>query len=356
MKNIFPAILLIAFTLPGSNGFAEAKPDLLLASAKTTKANSTVKNDDIAPKSKQAVQAYKAGDYARAVTFFRKVVALEPRDPFAWHFLGQSLEKVGDLKGARKAYQQSLTIVPTGDLALRNREFLEQLKLRGKVFSDCPDCPKMVVIPAGSFDMGTKSGGYDDELPVHRVTFSQPFAMGRTEVTQGLWKSIMGNNPSANSQCGDNCPVEEVSWNNVQEFIQKLNTKTGKQYRLPTEAEWEYACRAGAQQKFCGSDDASSVAWFEENSSHPVAEKQPNAWGLYDMSGNVWEWVADPYHDSYNGAPTDGSMWNGDASIHGVRGGSRYSSAWYGRAAIRGRYAPDAHYNDGGFRLARSLP
>jgi tetratricopeptide (TPR) repeat protein len=359
MKKIFLATLLTALTLHGSNGFAQANTEPSSSSAKTgaaAKARPAAAKADISAKSDQAVQAFKAGDFARAIPLFRAVVALSPRDAFDWHFLGRSLDKTGDLSGARKAYQKSLDLAPTGELAMRNKVFLGRLKLQGKVFADCPGCPKMVVIPAGSFDMGTKSGGYDDEIPLHRVTFQHTFAMGRTEVTQGLWKSIMGSNPSANSKCGDYCPVEQVSWNDVQDFIKKLDVKTGKQYRLPTEAEWEYACRAGAQQTFCGSDEWNSVAWFEENSSHPVAEKLPNTWGMYDMNGNVWEWIADPYHDSYNGAPTDGSMWNGDASIHVVRGGSWYSAARYGRASIRGRYAPDARYNDGGFRLVRSLP
>src|SRR5208283_145707 len=115
----------------------------------------------------------------------------------------------------------------------------------GTTFRDCPDCPEMVVIPAGSFDMGSSKG---NEQPVHRVTITKAFLMGKTEVTQGQWRAIMNNNPSSFNNCGDNCPVEIVSWDEVQEFIEKLNAKTGKQYRLPSEAEWEYACRAGEQQ------------------------------------------------------------------------------------------------------------
>ncbi len=231
----------------------------------------------------------------------------------------------------------------------------------GKTFKDCADCPEMVEIPAGSFAMGSNKGE-PDEKPLHNVTIAQSFAIGKTEVTQQQWQAVMGNNPSYFSECGDTCPVEQVSWNDVQLFIKKLNTKTGKQYRLPSEAEWEYACRAGKQQEYCGSDAADSVAWnsfnsgsFFFNTPHPVASKQANAFGLYDMSGNVWEWVADNYHDNYNGAPEDGSAWvNG--SMHVLRGGSWGKDAKFGRAVARSKFS--ANYRDFsyGFRLARTLP
>ena len=183
----------------------------------------------------------------------------------------------------------------------------------GSIFKDCVECPEMVVITSGTFDMGSNND--PSEKPVHRVTIGRAFAMGRTEVTQGQWKAIMGDNPSKFASCGDNCPVDQVSWNDAQAFIEKLNAKTGKKYRLPTEAEWEYSCRAGGQQEYCGSDNPDSVGWYgalakpagnSGKSINPVATRQPNAFGLYDMSGNVWEWVEDSYHDNYNGAPADG--------------------------------------------------
>ena len=230
-----------------------------------------------------------------------------------------------------------------------------------RVFKDCPDCPEMVEIPAGSFDMGSNTGE-TDERPVHRVTITKPFAIGKTEVTQEQWHAVMRNNPSNFSTCGDTCPVEQVSWNDAQEFIQKLNAKTGKQYRLPTEAEWEYACRAGAQQEYCGSDNFDSVAWnsfnsgsFFFNTPHPVATKQANAFGLYDMSGNVWEWVEDSYHENYTGAPVDGSAWR-DGSMHVLRGGSWGKDAKFGRAAVRSKFGPNYRDFSYGFRLARTLP
>lgn len=230
----------------------------------------------------------------------------------------------------------------------------------GKIFKDCDDCPEMVVIPAGSFDMGSDND--PSEQPVHRVTLSRAFALGKTEVTQGQWKAIMGDNPSKFTACGDNCPVDQVSWNDAKAFIEKLNAKTGKQYRLPSEAEWEYACRAGTRQEYCGSDNPDSAGWYgalatpagnSEKTTNPVATKAANAWGLHDMSGNVWEWVEDSYHDNYNGAPADGSAWQGDGALRVPRGGSW---SYLQRAAKRGGSEPDFRYSTIGFRLARTLP
>ena len=141
-----------------------------------------------------------------------------------------------------------------------------------KAFKDCADCPEMVVIPAGSFEMG---GTGSREKPVHRVTL-RSFSMGKTEVTQGQWRAITGSNPSHFRNCGDSCPVEQVSWEDAKEFVSRLNSKTGKTYRLPSEAEWEYACRAGGRQEYCGSDSADNVGWYYVNSgnaTHPVGKR-----------------------------------------------------------------------------------
>jgi formylglycine-generating enzyme required for sulfatase activity len=242
----------------------------------------------------------------------------------------------------------------------------------GDMFRDCPDCPEMVVIPPGSFEMGSRQGEMN-ERPVHRVTIKNSFAIGKTEVTQGewravmhdQWRTIMGKDPSFFLSCGDNCPVEQVSWDDIQIFLQRLSAQTRKQYRLPSEAEWEYACRAGGKHEYCGSDDANSVAWFggfvdEEgeggNCTVAVATKQPNAFGLYDMSGNVWEWVADSYHENYKGAPTDGSAWQKDGKLRLLRGGSWFNDPKSVRAAKRFKEVPTFRSKFDGFRVVRVLP
>jgi len=229
----------------------------------------------------------------------------------------------------------------------------------GKVFKDCPDCPEMVVIPAGSFEMGSDSSDLSDEKPAHSVTIGKRFAIGRTEITQGQWKAVMGSNPSHFSDCGDDCPVEKVSWNDAQDFVRKLSQKTGRSYRLPSEAEWEYACRAGGTHTYCGSESVDSVAWYERNSgdrTHPVASKQGNAWGLYDMSGNVWEWTEDCRNESYNGAPSDGSAWmSGNCRKHAVRGGSSKFYRHFTRFAYRQPMGAAVRDDFIGFRLARTI-
>ncbi len=227
----------------------------------------------------------------------------------------------------------------------------------GSIIQDCPQCPEMVVMPAGSFDMGSN---HKKEQPIHRVLISRPFAMGKTEVTQGQWKAVMGNAPSHFSVCGAECPVEQVSWDDAWQFIDKLNARTGKQYRLPSEAEWEFACRAGGHQEYCGSDDLGNVAWYrtftDGDTTHPVATRQANAFGLYDMSGNVWEWVEDSYHKNYDGAPTDGSAWPGGGEMHVLRGGAWNGTPKSERASARVMSAATNRLKICGFRLARALP
>ena len=211
---------------------------------------------------------------------------------------------------------------------------------------------ELVRIPPGSFMMGS-TNGTPDEVPVHQVTIKYSFYIGKYEVTQAQWQALMGDNPSNFKDC-PSCPVEKVSWDDTQKFIQKLNQMNdGYTYRLPTEAEWEYANRAGTTGDYAGA--LNEVAWYFENSgnkTHPVGGKRPNSWGLADMHGNVWEWCDDWYHDSYLGAPTDGSAWlNGGAKGRVLRGGSWHGFAVSLRSAARLWSAAGDRDRECGFRV-----
>ena len=196
----------------------------------------------------------------------------------------------------------------------------------------------MVSIPGGTFEMGCPFGDIrcpkSDQLPYHTVTISA-FKMSAYEITQGQWEAVMGSNPAYFDECGSNCPVEWVSWNEVQDFIEELNNQTGKQYRLPTEAEWEYAARAGTTTIwYCGDYESclDDYAWYSVNSgdkTHPVGQKQPNAWGLYDMSGNVWEWCSDWYNANYySESPSTNPQGPDKGEERVLRGGM---CGWYAR-------------------------
>jgi formylglycine-generating enzyme required for sulfatase activity len=223
---------------------------------------------------------------------------------------------------------------------------------------------ELLLIPAGEFEMGSPSRGEDkfpNEYPAHKVTIKNSYYLGRSSVTQRQWKKIMGKNLSHFK--GEDRPVEMVSWIEVQKFVKKLNEKehTDK-YRLPSEAEWEYACRAGTQTKYNFGDDLSKLnehAWYAENSggqTHPVGMKKSNPWGLYDMHGNVWEWVQDNWHENYKGSPTEGSAWEDKEDSHRVsRGGSWYCNAILCRSASRFSRDPENYISNLGFRLLREM-
>jgi formylglycine-generating enzyme required for sulfatase activity len=229
----------------------------------------------------------------------------------------------------------------------------------GQTFKDCAECPEMVVIPAGRFLMGSpeaERGRSADEGPQRWVDVPR-FAMGKFEVTQGQWQAVMSSNPSHFKGCGLNCPVENVSWIDAQEFVRRLNQLTGRNYRLPSEAEWEYAARAGT---------TTSYSWgygFEGNRANngsrtvQVGSYPANGFGLHDMHGNVWEWVQDVWHDAYYRAPNDGSAWvtAGDQTRRVLRGGSWGDTPLYLRSASRNRYTPDHRIGITGFRIARTF-
>lgn len=243
----------------------------------------------------------------------------------------------------------------------------------GTVERECvkDQCFEMVAIPSGSFMMGSSETApvYDaDETPQRRVTLNG-FWMGRTEVTQGVWKAVMdGNNPSA-FKAGDNFPVENISWDDAQNFVDRLNILTKKKYRLPSEAEWEYAARAGTRTAYWWGDEASHdyanygndtccsglISGRDKwNNTAPVGQFPTNPWGLYDMHGNVYEWVQDKWHNNYSNAPTDGKAWLGDGVTRSVRGGSWFEPPKDFRSASRGNSKPTSRQSITGMRLVRT--
>ena len=225
---------------------------------------------------------------------------------------------------------------------------------------------EFVRIPSGDFFMGSRDseGGSSKERPRHSVRISKSFYMGKHEVTQQQWMAVMGTANPSNFHSPDR-PVDEVSWNDVQIFIEKLNALENIQgYRLPTEAEWEYAARAGSKTRYCYGNDPegdtlSSYAWFEQNSSrqtHPVGQLLPNNWKLYDMHGNVTEWVQDNYDKKYYSISPEKDPQGPEAGRKKVvRGGSWINQAYSCRSAARGYYSTDYTDSDFGFRIVKNI-
>jgi len=219
----------------------------------------------------------------------------------------------------------------------------------------------MVFVEGGTFMMGAtseqESDAFDWEKPAHRVTLSD-FYIGKYEVTQAQWKAVMGSNPSYFK--GDNLPVERVSWGDCQEFIRKLNERTGLTFRLPTEAEWDYAARGGNRSrgyKYSGSDDIGEVAWYWNNSgkkTHPVGRKRANELGLYDMSGNVWEWCSDWYGD-YSSSSQTNPTGPSSGAYRVNRGGGWLGDAGHCRVTLRSFNTPAFRSIRLGLRLVLAI-
>jgi len=259
---------------------------------------------------KQATeQTRKLEDYAKAVAIDEIVEGQEK----AWN----EAQKIN----SQLSYNRYMNKYPRGSYAA-----LAKIKLKK-------------IVLAAEMNVGQKIKAGMVPIP------GKNYEMGKYEVTQAEWKAVMGSNPSHFVNCGDTCPVEQVSWNDIQDFLQKLNVKTGSQYRLPTEAEWEYTCYGGSKTEYCGSNDINAVAWYDKNSNnttHPVGQKQANGYGIYDMSGNVFEWLGDCYE--------------GDCAARVLRGSSWNDSDYYTRSPKRYRHSLESRFNYFGFRLARTLP
>lgn len=226
----------------------------------------------------------------------------------------------------------------------------------GKTWTDPASGIEFVYVPHGCFEMGSAKGE-EAERPVHQVCIAKGFWLSRHEITQSQYQAVMGSNPSKFK--GEQNPVDSVSWNDMQAFLAKLNAETHEHFALPTESQWEYACKAGGQHPiYCGMGGAESLAWGLDNAkdaTHPVGEKFSNHWGLYDMSGNVQEWVADCYSSSYEWAPGDGSArdWEG-CGMRVLRGGSWQYDGHYLRSTAR-YYSPlDSKADDVGFRILKA--
>ena len=272
-------------------------------------------------------------DYDNAIAEFRAASNAAPWVADIYYNLGTIYEKAGKPAEAMASFKLYLKAAPTakdhGEVEQRifKLEYVAELKIKEaeelkiKEAEEAAKGPAMVRIPGRNYELG------------------------KYEVTQKEWRDIMGDNPSHFTQCGDDCPVENVSWDDTQHFLAKLNQKTGKQYRLPKEAEWEVACYGGSQTEYCGGNDIDAVAWYNGNSggqTHPVGQKQANGYGLYDMSGNVWEWMDD--------------CWEGDCEGRVMRGGSWDSTPRNVSAVFRYWYDTSIRTIIIGFRLARTLP
>jgi len=263
------------------------------------------------------------------------------------------VNELESLSEGKKTIESELTILKDENSILEFR--LDSLDSVVIAFSSIPKFPEMIFVKGGAFQMGSNYGN-DDEMPVHTVKLNS-FYIGKYEVAQYQWTAIMGNNPSQYRIC-DNCPVNRVSWSDVHEYIRKLNAQTGKKYRLPTEAEWEYAAKGGVYSKgyrYSGSDDIEEVGWYSDNSNiqlHCVGEKQPNELGIYDMTGNLEEWCSD-WFGNYRGGIQVNPRGAASGKDRVFRGGCYFASCddYVSRVTQRAWVDPEYRNGNVGFRL-----
>jgi formylglycine-generating enzyme required for sulfatase activity len=278
------------------------------------------------------------------------------RRPLAGRATAAGRWNLGRALGAAVLAVTLLSILPAG----------AQVPEAGEVFRDCPDCGELVVVPSGDVEIGSNDTPY--EKPIHKVTIAKPFAIGRREVSFAEWDTCVAeggckHRPDDRGWGRGANPVIDVSWDDAQAFITWLSQKTQKRYRLPSEAEWEYAARAGTVTGFWwGRAVGANNANCEDCSPTPVRKSvaggtfRPNGFGLYDTAGNAAEWVEDCWNDTYRGAPNNGTAWTqGQCRQRVLRGGSFSSRSPMIRSAARFRYDRDVRYYANGFRVARDL-
>ena len=355
----------------------------------------------------------KKGNYAVAVEMYRKGLQYAPKGQDGHFFLAEALEQMGEHeKEAIAEYTIARDLNPTSEHGVRAAAkilaFRQMMAMppQQRELPDCDICPDMIVIPSGTFQMGSpasEAGRSDYEGPIHAVTIAKPFALGKYAVTRGQFRRFAEETARIPGSCDhwngkewkpspkwtwntlwfeqdDAHPVVCVNWEDARAYADWLSRKTGKKYRLPSEAEWEYAARAGtATSRYWGDDPSQACAyanaadldakqnqpsWTDVHQCHdgwmgtaPVGRYRPNAFGLYDMLGNAWQWTEDCWNDNYNGAPTDGrARTTGNCSLRVLRGGSWSFEPRLVRSARRGWGSAEARGFMAGFRLVKTLP
>jgi formylglycine-generating enzyme required for sulfatase activity len=367
----------------------------------TTNLSFGIENNKFTKIYNKAYEAYQENNFLEAVNNFEMANKISAFDSF-FFLVGHCYDLMEQYQEAKSYYNLYLSNFPNGAFTRKARlrinkienpkkvivseewsgkadtrpniEKEQKMKIPRNVHPDAPPPPVrvrgrappaptgMIFVKGGCFYMGDTFGdGVEMERPVHEVCVDD-FLIGMFEVTQREWQEVMGENPSRFKGCGDDCPVEMVSWNEVQGYIMRLNSKTGRIYRLPTEAEWEYAARSGGKrEKWPGTSNISELekyAWYSRTSGNktlPVGQKEPNGLGLYDMSGNVWEWVQDNFDkDYYKYSPKDNPTGPSSGETRVLRGGNWGTDPWGLRATTRFGYNPAYGRDSGGFRLSLS--
>ena len=310
----------------------------------------------------RARDCFDRGEYLDAVRFYKVYSASEginieelikqSEDCYQYTLLANALLKEKEFEKAENCYGKILEVNPNDPHA--KAMYHDCVNKRSLILDEI--FKNMILVPSGNFIMGNNDGeARSNEKPAHQITINN-YRIGKYPISQKEWRMIMGKNPSNHDD--DNLPIETVSWNDVQQFIQQLNKRTGKKYRLPTEAEWEYAARGGNNKTnypFSGSNHIDEVAWYEGNSYriiHQIGKKRANELGLYDMSGNVWEWCSDWYGENfYANSPKNNPKGPSSGTNRVARGGSWCDLDKNCRTSYRRSFSPDTRIDYLGFRL-----